>query len=1032
MLGRTKLYSVLVPVVVAVLAAGCSDEENPRLVLPTVRATTAEDTPVELHVLDGARFPDGDVLRVVSAGAPGHLAEIVNAGTIRLTPAPDFHGSVEVNYRVSDDGALIGAAVALVTVTPVNDAPVATPAKLEVYDSADITLTASDVDGDRLRFEVITQPSHGTLTGTPPNLHYAGATDFTGDDLFTFQVSDAELSSVAVVQLSVTAAAAPVARSSEASGFEDLPFAIALEGSVSNGAVPRFTIEAMPQHGTISGTPPGLVYHPVADFHGDDALQFSVSDGVRRSQIATLTIHVAPVNDAPVVMAQTVEATEDTPIDIALDASDVDGDLLVLVETGLALHGTVVFTGSTARFTPAPNFNGTASFNVEAFDGQLFSQPVTVTIHVAAVNDPPVASALTASLNEDTSGTITLTGSDADGDRLQFAVVDSPQHGALTGTPPQLTYTPAADYNGPDSFTYTATDGTATSPPAKVSITVRSVNDPPVATSATVTTDEDTPVTVALQASDVDGQTLSFSITSAPPDGSFTLTGASLTYTPALNATGPRTFTFRASDGSLSASATIAINITPINDPPIAIDDYVALDPGSPRTIDVVANDVDPEGDAFQIDSFDPPAHGTVERVGGKLVYTPNAGEDFTGVDVFGYTVSDVHGAASTAQVHVGFAAFPPGAPAESVVRIAVDPGDRDSAPSLSGDGRYVVFSSPQPLIDSDTNGVSDVYVYDRGARTLTRASVASDGAEANGPSLQPQISGNGRYVVFASDATNLVRGDGNGVRDVFRHDLRTGATIRISVATGGLEANGPSSHPVISDDGQVIAYASNAFNLISGDANGASDVFLCDLTSLLTTTRVSVSAAGGDGDFGSSEPAISGDGQFISFTSSATNMFPGDTNDASDVFVRDRISSSTSLVSASTAGQLGDRTSSGSALSGDGRFVSFVSQATNLALPAPPTLLNELYVRDVPGLVTSRPSSASTSVIWGRLSSDGRYLAQQATAGVQVVDRFRPTSATLHDGTWHWPVISSNGHYIAVLDATGGAVSVTVAPNPL
>jgi Tol biopolymer transport system component len=1029
---RWKSCFVLVPVLVALLAAGCSDDD-PRVMLAAVRVTTPEEVPVEIHVLQGASYPDGAVLRLTSASPPGPEVEILNADTIRFTPAADFNGVIQLGYRVSDGGELTASGVAFVTVLPVNDAPVAHPQTLDVHGTADITLRGKDADGDALNFAILVPPSHGTLTGTPPTVHYAAVDDFKeGDDQFTFQVSDGQLTGAAVVQLHVTSAPGPTALSSAVSGFEEQLIGIELIAFPVSGGVLQYRIEAMPQHGTLSGTAPNLFYQPVVDFNGDDELRFSVSDGVRRSEIATLTIHVMPLNDAPVAVSQTVETTEDTPIDISLDGSDVDGDFLTFQQSGLALHGTVTFTGAIARFTPSPNFSGTASFNFVAFDRSALSAPATVTIHVAPVNDPPVAAALAPSLNEDTPGTLTLSGSDPDGDPLQFALVDLPQHGALTGSPPQLTYTPAANYNGPDSFTYTATDGTLTSAPATVSITVKPVNDPPVATSTTVTTDEDTPVTVTLQATDIDSPSLSFSITAAPSDGSFTLTGADLTYTPALNATGQRMFTFKASDGPASASATVTINITPINDPPIAADDYVATDPGAPLTIDVVANDVDPEGDAFQIDAFDQPAHGTVDQVGGKLVYTPSTDEAFTGIDVFHYTVSDVHGAASTAQVHVGVGEFPPGAPAESLLRIAVDPGDRDDAPSLSGDGRYVAFSSFQPLTDDDHNGAGDVYVYDRGIRKLTRVSVASDGTEGNGTSMHPQISGNGRYVVFESSATNLVSDDGNGVGDVFRHDLQTGATIRISVATGGGEANGPSSHPVISDDGQSIAYTSNAFNLVSGDANGASDVFLCDLAhGPILTTRVSVSVAGGDGDFASSQPAISGDGRVISFTSSATNMIIGDTNNASDVFVRDRSSGGTLLASASTAGQLGDRFSNSSAISRDGRFVSFVSQATNLVQP-PPTVLNEAYVRDVTGRVTTRPSAASVSVIWGRLSGDGRYLAQQVAAGVQIIDRFTPITTMLHDSTWHWPVVSSNGRYIAVLDTTGGAVSLTVAPNPL
>ncbi|HEX3761725.1 MAG TPA: Ig-like domain-containing protein [Kofleriaceae bacterium] len=1031
MLRRLKL-SCLVPVL-AVLFAGCggmSDGERP--ILEPVTATTPEDTPVDLHVLDGSQATAGRALQVIRATASGHQVQIIGSSTIRLTPAQDFNGTIDVSFQVSD-GSVEASGVAMVTVTPVNDAPIAMSTTLNVGRGADVTLIGSDIDSNALQFTIVTPPNHGTLTGTPPTMHYAADPTSAGDDVFSFQVSDGQRTSgVASVLLHVTGDAAPAGMSYTAQGFEDAPLPFGLVGSDADGDPLHFTIEAMPQHGTISGTPPDLVYQPDADFNGDDALQFSVSDGTLRSKIATVTLQINPINDAPVAQGQTVEATEDTPVDVALAGSDVDGDPLTFQVSGSVADGTVAITGATARFTPRANFNGTTSFRVVAFDGHLFSPPATVTIHVAPVNDAPVASPLSIALDEDGAATIVLAGSDVDGDALQFAVADPPQHGALTGTPPRLTYTPAADHNGPDSFTFTATDGSLTSPPATVSITVRSVDDPPVPVSTTVTTDEDTPVTVALQATDIDSSNLTFSIAAAPPDGSFTLSGASLTYTPALDATGRRTFTFRVSDGTLSATGTVTIDITPVNDPPVAHDDYVATDPFVPLTIDVLANDVDPDGDTLQIDSFDAPAHGTVARVDGKLVYTPNPDEIFTGIDAFHYTVSDGHGASSTALVHVGVGEFPPDAPAETLPHITADSTDRDNAPSLSADGRYIAFTSFQPLTSDDTNGVGDVYVYDRGTRTLTRVSVASDGTQGNATSTHAQISGNGRYVVFDSGATNLVDGDGNGVRDVFRHDLQTGATIRVSVASSGGEANGASTNPVISDDGQVIAYTSSAFNLVAGDANGASDVFVTDFQNgPINTVRVSVSMVGGDGDFASSQPAISGNGRVVSFTSSATNMVSGDTNNVSDVFVHDRFNPSTSLVSQSTGGVHGDQFSNASSISGDGRFVSFVSQATTLVAPLS-AAANRVYVRDNPGRVTTRPSPLSLQVIWARLSGDGRYLVQQAATGVQVVDRFTPATATLNTTTWLWPMVSSNGRYIAVIDTAGGGGSVLVVPNPL
>jgi Tol biopolymer transport system component len=649
-----------------------------------------------------------------------------------------------------------------------------------------------------------------------------------------------------------------------------------------------------------------------------------------------------------------------------------------------------------------------------------------VSITVASVNDPPVAVALQRNLNEDTAVTITLLASDADGDALGFAIADPPQHGTLTGTPPSVTYTPAANYNGPDSFTYTASDGTATSAPATVTLSVLSVDDAPVAIAGAVTTAEDTPVAITLTASDIDSTGLGFSINTFPSDGTLTGSGASWTYTPAANVNGVRSFTFRVSDGTLSSTATVTITIMPVNDPPTAVDDFVATNPGTALTIDALANDTDADADALTIASIGTPAHGRAELTAdGKLLYTPDPG--FTGVDVFDYTVVDPSGASATASAHAGVGQFPQGAPTETILALSVSPSESRNAPSLSSDGRYIAFTTNAALVAADTNGVADVYLYDRGTRTVIRVSEPTGGGPVNGASRNPRISADGRYVVFESIASTLVAGDTNNDFDVFRHDRLTGETVRVSVATGGGQASGDSTDPRISDDGNLIAFTSSAFDLVANDANGASDIFVRDMTAG-TTARVSVSATGGDADLASTEPAISGDGRFVAFSSPATNLVAGDGNGASDIFVRDLVAGATVRVSVSSTGTEANKPSTGASLSRDGRFVSFLSSATNLVTGASGT---QVYVRDTQALTTTRPLT-STTVAWARLSGDGRYLTALTASGVSICDRFAAITVTPPgSSTWLWPSFSGNGRYVAVITSPG-AGSLVVTPNPL
>jgi len=213
--------------------------------------------------------------------------------------------------------------------------------------------------------------------------------------------------------------------------------------------------------------------------------------------------------------------------------------------------------------------------------------------------------------------------------------------------------------------------------------------------------------------------------------------------------------------------------------------------------------------------------------------------------------------------------------------------GNGDSGcPSISADGRYVAFQSyASNLVPGDTNEVGDVFVHDRLTGQTTRVSVASDGTEGNDYSRRPSISADGRYVAFASLASNLVPGDTNGTWDVFVHDRLTGQTTRVSVASGGAQGNSGSWCPSISADGRYVAFQSYASNLVPGDTNGVLDVFVHDrLTG--QTTRVSVASDGTQGDSYSFGSSISADGRYVAFSSLASNLVPGDTNDKPDIFV--------------------------------------------------------------------------------------------------------------------------------------------------
>ncbi len=272
---------------------------------------------------------------------------------------------------------------------------------------------------------------------------------------------------------------------------------------------------------------------------------------------------ILPVNHPPVANPQAVTTPEDTPKAITLTGSDPDLDPLTYSTVTGPSNGVLSGTPPNVTYTPAAHYHGPDSFTFRVWDGTVFSNPATVSITVTSVNDPPVADPQAVSTPEDAARAITLTASDIDFDPLTYSIVTGPAHGALSGTPPSVTYTPAANYNGPDSFTFRAWDGAAFSNTATVSITVTAVNDPPVANPQAVTTPQNTPLAITLTGSDPDGNPLTYAIGTPPAHGSLTGTPPNVTYTPTTSYVGPDSFTFTVNDGTVtSAPATVSITVT--------------------------------------------------------------------------------------------------------------------------------------------------------------------------------------------------------------------------------------------------------------------------------------------------------------------------------------------------------------------------------------------------------------------------------------------------------------------------------------
>jgi hypothetical protein len=450
-------------------------------------------------------------------------------------------------------------------VAPVNDRPVATARSLTTPEdiALPIVLSGTDADGDTLSFAITSLPAHGSLTGTPPNVTYTPAPNYSGPDSFTFTVSDGQMvSAPGIVSLSMTAVNdTPVATARSLSTPEDTALFIVLTGTDADGDAISFALASQPAHGTLTGTVPNVTYTPAASYHGADSFTFTVSDGQSTSAPGTVSVFVASVNNAPTAVSRSLTTVEDTAVAVTLSGTDVDGDPLSFTVATQPAHGALTGTAPNLTYTPEANYTGSDSFTFTAADGQFTSEPATVSLTMTPVNDAPNAAVQTVSVLEDTAKALTLTAVDPEGDAVSFTLASQPTHGTLTGTVPNLTYTPAANYNGPDSFTFTASDGVAVSPATTVTLNVAAVNDAPVAQAKTVTVPAGSPTALLLDGSDVDGEELTFAIVSFPEAGKLTGTPPDLLYTAPASFRGSTRFTFSVSDGKSISSGEVQLTV---------------------------------------------------------------------------------------------------------------------------------------------------------------------------------------------------------------------------------------------------------------------------------------------------------------------------------------------------------------------------------------------------------------------------------------------------------------------------------------
>ena len=668
---------------------------------------------------DGTLKADGTAITAV-----GDLS-----GALTYTPNTDFVGDDTFTFTAKDDeGAVSNTATVTISVSNTNDPPVSQDKALSTEEetvTGTITLVATDVDDDdtTLVYTIASLPTDGTLKadGTAITavgdlsgaLTYTPNTDFVGDDTFTFTAKDDEgaVSNTATVTISVSNTNDPPVSQDKALSTEEET----VTGTITLVATDVddddttlvYTIASLPTDGTLKAdgtaiTAVGdlsgaLTYTPNTDYNGDDTFTFTAKDDEGAvSNISTVTITVTPFNDPPTADDQSIEATEQTPITITLTGSDAETTTLTYIVSTLPSEGTLkdgstaiasgdlpkTLSGNTVVFTGTSDTPTPDSFKFKTQDeGTKQSSDATVSITFSALNDPPVSQDKALSTEEETvTGTITLVATDVDDDdtTLVYTIASLPTDGTLKadGTAitavgdlsGALTYTPNTDYNGDDTFTFTAKDDEgAVSNISTVTITVTPFNDPPTADDQSIEATEQTPITITLTGSDAETTTLTYIVSTLPSEGTLkdgstaiasgdlpkTLSGNTVVFTGTSDTPTPDSFKFKTQDEGTkqSSDATVSITFSALNDPPVASAQSVNTKENVAKEITHEGTDAD--GDALTYIIITLPTNGTLTDSGAEIAsgdlpktlssaiatYTPET--DYNGADSYTFKVND-------------------------------------------------------------------------------------------------------------------------------------------------------------------------------------------------------------------------------------------------------------------------------------------------------------------------------------------------------------------------------------------------------
>ncbi|MDB5384678.1 MAG: repeat-containing protein [Planctomycetaceae bacterium] len=552
---------------------------------------------------------NGDTL-IFAAGstAATHGTVTINPnGSFTFTPTSGFTGAATFSYKANDGNLDSNDATVTINVGSANVAPVVNAVTLSTNLNTAVsgTLTGTDSNGDTLTFSAgSTAATHGTVTiNSNGSFTFTPTTGFTGAATFSYKANDGSLNSNnATVTINVGSAnVAPVVNSVTLSTNLNTAVSGTLTGTDANSDALTFSAGSIAAtHGTVTINPNGsFTFTPTTGFTGAATFSYKANDGSLNSNDATVTINVGSANVAPVVNAVTLSTNSNTAVSGTLTGTDANGDALTFsAGSTAATHGTVTINpNGSFTFTPTTGFTGAATFSYKANDGSLNSNDATVTINVGSVNVAPAATPQTVTTTVGTAVSGTLTGTDANGDTLTFSAGSSAAtHGTVVINPDgSFTFTPTAGFTGVGTFSFKASDGILSSPDALVSVNINaSGNTAPTVSNGTATTSVNTALngSLASLATDAQGDTLTFAAVTQPANGTVTVNpNGTFVFTPNAGFVGTTSFTFTASDGSLTSTAAMyTVTVTNSNQGQFGLDLAATVtvnsNPSSPTPLD--------------------------------------------------------------------------------------------------------------------------------------------------------------------------------------------------------------------------------------------------------------------------------------------------------------------------------------------------------------------------------------------------------------------------------------------------------------